>query len=188
MAEASLASLKAMREVVVEWKAFELRPSGKFPGPPEMETRYRAMIKERHPQTIAYARQNFGIEMGDPPYGVNSRPAMEGAFYARAKGQEDEYHRLCLEAHWQKGQRLDDMEVLVAIAVASGLDGGEFRQSIESHQYAAEFEQDIMFGREIGLDGVPAFIFGNRYLVSGARPPDVRAEVVDRCIEEGLVE
>jgi predicted DsbA family dithiol-disulfide isomerase len=188
MAEASLASLKAMRDVTVEWKAFELRPNGKFPGTPEVEARYRAAIKERHAQMTDYARQNFGLEMGESPMGVNSRPAMLGAYYARAKGQEDEYHRLCLIAHWQENKRVDDMDILVSIAVAAGLDGDEFRQAVESHQYQAEFDEDLNFGREVGIEGVPAFIFGNHYLVSGARPPDVLVEVVDKCIEEGLVE
>lgn len=188
MAEASLASLKAMREVTVEWKAFELRPNGKFPGSPEVEARYRAAIKERQGQMRAYARENFGLDMGEAPQGVNSRPAMLGAYYARAKGKEDDYHRLCLEAHWQENKRVDDMDTLVAIAKAAGLDGDEFRQVVESQQYWADFEADLTFGREVGIDGVPAFVFGNRYLVSGARPPEVLVQVVDKCIEEGLVE
>jgi len=36
------------------------------------------------------------------------------------------------------------------------------------------------------LSGVPAFIFGMRYLVSGAQTPEVLAEVVDKCVAEGL--
>lgn len=188
MAEAGLASLKQTREVIVEWKAFELRPGGKFPGSAEQESRYRAMIKERHGQMTAFAREHFGLEMGESPFGVNSRPAMEGAFYARAKGKEDEYHRLCLEAHWQQSKRLDDLDTLVAIAIEAGLDGADFRQSIETHQYESDLELDLALGREIGISGVPAFVFGNRYLVSGARPVEVLEQVVDRCIEEGLTE
>jgi predicted DsbA family dithiol-disulfide isomerase len=188
MAEAGLASLKQTRDVVVEWKAFELRPEGKFPGTPEQEEYYRTRIKAGHSRMTTFAREHFGLEMGEAPYGVNSRPAMEGAFYARSQGKEDEYHRLCLEAHWQQNKRLDDMDTLAAIAVEAGLDGADFRQAIERHEYLAELEKDLTFGREVGIDGVPAFIFGNRYLVSGARPAEVLEQVVDRCIEEGLVE
>ena len=188
MAEAGLVSLKQTRAVIVEWRAFELRPNGKFPGTPEQEARHRAMVKQNHGRMTAYAREYFGLEMGEPPFGVNSRPAMEGAFYARAQGKEAEYHRLCLEAHWQQNKRLDDMDTLVEIARAAGLDGDEFRQIVEGHKYRVEFEMDLMLGREIGIDGVPAFVFGNRYLVSGARPPQVLEQVVDKCIEEGLVE
>lgn len=183
-----MASLKAMREVTVEWKAYELRPNGKFPGTPEVEARYRAAIKERHAQMTAYARENFGLDMGEAPQGVNSRPAMLGAYYARAQGKEDEYHRLCLEAHWQENKRVDDIDTLIAIAKASGLDGDEFRKAVETQQYWSDFEADILFGREVGIEGVPAFVFGNRYLVSGARPAEVLVQVVDRCIEEGLTE
>ena len=188
MAEAGLVSLRKTRDVVVEWKAFELRPGGKFPGTPEQEAQYRKFVREKHGQMTAYAREHFGLEMGEPPFGVDSRPAMEGAFYARAQGKEEEYHRACLEAHWQKNQRLDDMDTLVEIAKPVGLDSDEFRQAIEGRKYRVEFEMDLMLGREIGIDGVPAFVFGNRYLVSGARPVEVLEQVVDKCIEEGLVE
>ncbi len=189
MAEASLASLKQSRDIIVEWKAYELRPEGKFQGPPELEARYHQRILESHGQMVAYAKQHFGLEMmAEPRIGVNSRPAMEGAFYAREKGKEDAYHHLCLEAHWQKDKRLDDMDTLVSIAEAAGLNGAEFRQVVETHKYRVEFEMDLMLGREYGIQGVPAFVFGNRYLVSGARPVSALEYVVDKCIEEGLVE
>lgn len=187
MAGAGLASLRNTRDVVVEWKAFELRPGGKFPGAPEQEAKHRQFVRENHGRMTAYAREHFGLEVGEPPFGVNSRPAMEGAFYARAQGKEEEYHRACLEAHWQKNQRLDDMETLVGIAKSAGLNGDEFRQAVEGRRYRVEFEMDLMLGREIGIEGVPAFVFGGRYLVPGARPVQVLEQVVDRCVEEGLV-
>ena len=188
MAESGLDSLTKTREVVVEWKAFELRPGGKFPGAPEQEARYRAMVRERHGQMTAYARQHFGLEMGEPPLGVNSRPALEGERYAREHGKGAEYHHACFAAHWQEARRLDDMDALTDIARSLELDGDEFREAVTSGKYRDEVEMDLMLAREIGIDGVPAFIFGNRYLVSGARPAEFLEQVVDKCIEEGLVE
>jgi predicted DsbA family dithiol-disulfide isomerase len=188
MAESGLDSLTKTRDVAVEWKAFELRPGGKFPGTPEQEAQYREFIHAKHAQMWAYAREHFGLEMKEGPWGVNSRPALEGERYAREHGKGAEYHHACFAAHWQEGRRLDDMDTLTDIARSLDLNGDEFREAVTGRKYRAEVEMDLMLAREIGIDGVPAFIFGNRYLVSGARPAGFLEQVVDKCVEEGLVE
>jgi predicted DsbA family dithiol-disulfide isomerase len=168
--------------VSVEWHAFELRPGGKFPGTPEQEAQYRASIGERHKQMQAYALEHFGLEMGVGAWGVNSRPALEGMFFARAHGLEEPYHRACFAAHWQEGKRLDDLDTLVTIAEGVGLDGPAFREAVTSGKHKVEAEMDLMLAREYGISGVPAFIFADRYLVSGAQPARVLELVVDRCV------
>jgi len=187
MAESSLDSLMKRRDVVVEWRAFELRPGGVFPGTPEQEARYRELIREKHETMWAYAREVFGLEMKEGPWGVNSRPALEGERYAREHGKGADYHHACFAAHWQEGRRLDDMEVLADIANGLGLDAAEFREVVTAGKYRILVEADLKLAWEYGIQGVPAFIFGNRYLVSGARPVEVLEEVIDRCVVEGLV-
>jgi predicted DsbA family dithiol-disulfide isomerase len=172
----------------VEWHAFELRPGGKFPGTLEQEARYRERIHEHHEHLRSYGREHFGMEIGEGPWMVNSRPALEGMFFARANGKEEAYHRACFTAHWQEGRRLDDMNTLVEIAQAVGLDGAAFRQAVTGGEHRFDFEMDLMLAREYGIDGIPAFIFGDRYLVSGAQPVPVLEQAVDRCLEEGLEE
>ena len=188
MAESGLDSLRKTRDVVVEWKAFELRPGGKFPGAPEQEAHYRARIREKHGQMQATARERFNLEMNEGPFGVDSRPALEGARYAREHGKESEYSHACFAAHWHQTKRLDDMSVLVEIARAAGLDADGFREAVESREYREDVETDLALAREYGVDGIPAFIFADRYLVSGAQPAQVLEQVVDQCVAEGLVE
>lgn len=175
--------------MIVEWRAFELRPGGKFPGTPEEEARYREKVRRADAPVIDYAHDNFGVEMSmDAPWGVNSRMAHEGSWFARAHDKLDEYNRACFSAQWQKGQRLDDIETLAGIATSVGLYSDGFREAVVGRKYRVEVEMDLMLAREIGINGVPAFIFGDRYLVSGARPTSVLEQVVDKCIDEGLIE
>jgi predicted DsbA family dithiol-disulfide isomerase len=185
LAESGLDSLRKTRDVRVEWHAFELRPGGKFPGTPEQAAQYRERIHERHEQMRTYARQNFGLEMGEGAFGVNSRPALEGMFFARAHGLEDPYHRACFAAHWQQGQRLDDLDTLTEIAQAVGLDAAAFREAVETGAHNEDAEMDLLLARQYGIDAIPAFIFADHYLVSGAQPAAVLEQVVDRCLEEG---
>jgi predicted DsbA family dithiol-disulfide isomerase len=45
-------------------------------------------------------------------------------------------------------------------------------------------QQDIDLARQYGLNGVPALVFDNRYLVSGAQPADMLRRVVDQIAAE----
>lgn len=186
MAESGLDSLRKTRDVVTEWKAFELRPGGKFPGPPEQEAAYRKQVFERHKTMATMARERFGLEMREGPWGVDSRPALEGARCAREQGKEAEYNRACFTAHWQQDRRLDDLDTLVEIAASVGLDEKEFREAVVTRKYRLGVEMDLMLAREYGIQAIPAFIFGDRYLISGAQPVEVLEQVVDRCVAEGL--
>ncbi len=47
---------------------------------------------------------------------------------------------------------------------------------------------NLALAREYGVDGIPAFIFADRYLVPGAQPVQVLEQAVDQCVAEGLVE
>ncbi len=187
MAESSLDSLRQRRAVRVVWKAFELRPGGVFPGTPEEEARYRAYIEEKHEPMWALARERFGLEMVEGPWAVNSRPALEGAYFARAHGLEEAYHQACYRAHWQQAVRLDDPDILSDIAQSVGLDPEAFRRSQAEREHREQVDADLALARAFGIQAIPAFVFGERYLVSGAQTPDVLEEVVDRCIAEGLV-
>ncbi len=181
-----MASLRNRRDVAVEWKAFELRPGGKFPGTPEEEQRYRQYILEKHVPMWEIARERFGLEMREGPWAVNTRPALEGAYFARENDLEEAYHRACFAAHWQDGHRLDDLHVLVDLAVSIGLDGEAFREAIANQTYRANADADLWLARQLGIHAIPAFVFGGRYLISGAQTVEVLEQAVDRCVQEGL--
>jgi predicted DsbA family dithiol-disulfide isomerase len=190
MAESSLDSLRQMRVVAVEWRAYELRPAGTPPLPPDTEAVYRRRIAEGWPRVQQMARERFGLELKrqEEPASRPTRLAHIGAKVAHAQGQGGAYHRAVFRAHWQELRDISEGEVLAAIAGEVGLDPAAFRGALEQAEYVTAVETDEYWAYQQELRGVPAFIFGMRYLVSGAQPPEVLAEVVDKCIAEGLTE
>ena len=50
--------------------------------------------------------------------------------------------------------------------------------------YDAEVSADIDLAREYRLDGVPALVFADRYLVVGAQPYEVLKQIVEKVQEE----
>ena len=73
-----------------------------------------------------------------------------------------------------EGRDIGDRAVLAEVGAAAGLEGvAEF---LESDRGAQEVRDDEQRGRELGVDAVPTFIIGGKYLVSGAQRPEVFLE------------
>ncbi len=186
MAVSGLDTLSKSRDITTEFRAFELRPPGSPPIPPQ----YRARIDAGWPRVEAIARERFGLEMKQPSLTESggTRLAHAGAKFAEAQGLADPYHRAVFSAYWQAGRDITQIETLVEIATSIGLDPDAFRAALTDPTYLDQVLADESFAARSGLSGVPAFIFGGRYLVSGAQPPYVLQQVADRCIAEGLIE
>ncbi len=187
MAESSLDSLRQTRAVAVEWRAYELHPDNYPPLPPEVEATYRQRIAAGWPRVQQIARERFGLELKrmDEPQTRSTRRAHVGAKYASEQGRGEDYHRALFRAHWQELRDISSVDTLVAIATSLGLDEAGFRAALDDERYITAVDTDEYWAWQQQLGGVPAFIFGERYLVSGAQTPDVLEGVVDRCVREG---
>jgi predicted DsbA family dithiol-disulfide isomerase len=59
----------------------------------------------------------------------------------------------------------------------------EVARLLEGDDDVALVEREDQLAREIGVTGVPAFIFGGRVAVSGAREPEMLAEAIDKALD-----
>ena len=165
----------------VVWHSYELRPSGSPPIPPE----YLARIKATEPRLNKMAREQYNLELNRGPMGIHSRAALIGAKVAEAQGKGPEYHDAVFRAYWQRANNIGDVEVLAEIAQAIGLEQDAFLAALKDDQYEAQVDADVEQAYYYGLTGVPALIFGQRYLVSGAQPYEVLRQVVEKVEAEG---
>ena len=51
-------------------------------------------------------------------------------------------------------------------------------------EYARDVDADEAMARSLGVTGVPFFVFDRRYAVSGAQPPEVLAQALERAWAE----
>jgi predicted DsbA family dithiol-disulfide isomerase len=70
--------------------------------------------------------------------------------------------------------------VLLQAAADIGLDAGDIREALASDKDVAEVEQEAQLAKEAGIQGVPTFIFGGKFAVSGAQEPEYLAEAMER--------
>ena len=185
MAESSLGSLSQRRDIEATFRAYELRPQNSEPPPPEVEEHYRQRVDAGWPRVQQTALERFGLELTRRNGPHPTRLAHIGAKYAMAHGQGSAYHHAVFRAHWQELRDISSADTLAEIAEALGLDGAAFRAALADPAYEVEVQADEYWAYQQDLRGVPAFIFGERYLVQGAQPVEVLEQVVDKCIEEG---
>ncbi len=130
------------------------------------------------------AREQYGLEINAGPFGIDSRPALVADKYAESQGKGEAFHKAVMEAYWQQARSIDDKHVLEEIAENVGLNTENFEANLADPAYDAEVSADIDLAREYRLDGVPALVFANKYLVMGAQPYDTLKQVVEKIQEE----
>ena len=174
--------LKQAHDVEVVWRSYELRPKGSPPIPPE----YLARIKAGQPRLRQIAHDQYGLELNQGPMGISSRSALIGAKYAETQDKSAAYHDAMFRAYWQRANNIGDVDVLAEIAQSIGLERAAFLTALNDESYEDQVEADVEQAYQYGLTGVPALIFNNRYLVSGAQPYEVLQQVVEKVQVEGL--
>jgi len=81
--------------------------------------------------------------------------------------------RALLQAYHGEGRNVSDLDTLVAIVEATGLDAAEARQVLDTGRFAAEVRERERFYQQQGIRAVPAVIFNDRHLIQGGQPADV---------------
>ena len=166
----------------VTWLPFELHPEAPPEGIPR-EVYFgpgRSDQMRRHLESIA---SEVGLKMEQRDVIINSRRALGAAEFAREHGKFDEMHHALFKAHWERTGKLEDVDDLVRIGAGVGLDAAELRKAIEKDSYAPVVDDNRHEAESVGINAIPAHIFGRRYLVLGAQPYEAFQNVLARLRE-----
>ncbi|MEA2643751.1 MAG: hypothetical protein QOG08_777 [Chloroflexota bacterium] len=125
-----------------------------------------------------------GLVMKQRDVLINSRKALGAAEFAREHGKYNEMHHALFKAHWELTGKLEDVDDLVRIGAEVGLDPVELRKVIDEGRYEQVLDENRRLAESVGINAIPAHIFGRRYLVLGAQPYEAFTEVLDRLRQE----
>jgi predicted DsbA family dithiol-disulfide isomerase len=168
--------------VHVTWLPYELHPEAPPEGIPR-ELYFGGARSERIRSHLEAVAESVGLTMKQRDVIINSRRALGAAEFAREHDRFDAMHRALLKAHWEGTGRLENLDDLVRIGSEVGLDPEGLRQAIGENRYDDVIDQNRRAATSVGIDAIPAHIFGRRYLVMGAQPYEVLKEVVEKVIE-----
>jgi predicted DsbA family dithiol-disulfide isomerase len=100
--------------------------------------------------------------------------------WAEGIGKAAEMKQRLMDLYFTQGADLTDRETLVKAAADVGLDADTVRSQLDSDQDVALIEQEAQSAKEAGIEGVPCFIFGGKFAVSGAQAPEDLAAAIER--------
>jgi predicted DsbA family dithiol-disulfide isomerase len=103
--------------------------------------------------------------------------------WAEGIGKAAEMKQKLMDLYFTQGADLTDRDTLVKAAADVGLDADTVRAALASDRDGAEVEQEAQSAKAAGIEGVPCFIFGGKFAVSGAQSPEYFADAIDRVAQ-----
>jgi predicted DsbA family dithiol-disulfide isomerase len=185
--EAALGQLAAREPALrpfVSWHPFQLNPDlpregidrrayveSKFGGPERAQQVYERIRAVGAEVGIPFA---FGAIARQP----NTRDAHRLISWAQAQGDADALVEQLFRAYFLDGRFVGDHAVLATIAGEAGFDADAARAYLTSEQGDEAIVAMDRRVRELGVEGVPFFIFEGRVAVSGAQEPPVLLDAI----------
>jgi predicted DsbA family dithiol-disulfide isomerase len=185
---ARVAGLHREVNFLVSWHPFQLNPElptagvdrkryleAKFGGAEKAAEIYERVRAAGHTVGIAF---DFDAILRQP----NTLDAHRLIAWAQRRGAADTLVEKLFRAYFLGGRFIGDRDVLAAIAAEAGFDAEAARSMLESDEGV-----DAVLGmdrrvRELGVSGVPFFIFDSRLAVSGAQEADALVDVIEEAL------
>lgn len=114
----------------------------------------------------------------------STRDAHRLVLAAAEVGMAWEMAESLFRAHFTDSMDLNDRDDLLAAAHRGGLDEGVAAAVLDGDQGLAELREGREQALQLGIQGVPFFVFGNRYAVSGAHPPESMLQAIDATLRD----
>src|SRR4029079_8329788 len=99
-------------------------------------------------------------------------------------GRQDEMKERFLRGYLCEGEAIGEPEVLIRLAAEVGLAEEQVRATLASDAFSREVRAEETQAGELGIQGVPFFVLGGRYGVSGAQPPELLLQALNQVHQE----
>ncbi|HET9956174.1 MAG TPA: DsbA family oxidoreductase [Polyangiaceae bacterium] len=188
--EAALAGFEHQDSVDVVWRSFELDPDA--PAEHDASQSYAERLARKYRRTVGEAETMIarmtevgraeGLELRfDRVKRVNTFEAHRLIHLAHEQGKQDVVKERLLRAYMTEGEVISERDVLVRLAGDCGLESEAVRTALRGEAFAQDVRADEREARELGITGVPFFVFAERYAASGAQPPEVLANALEQA-------
>jgi predicted DsbA family dithiol-disulfide isomerase len=107
--------------------------------------------------------------------------------WSASAGVQDQVVERLFRAYFIEGKDIGDAAVLAAVAADAGMDGELVASLLGSDADLESVEREAGLANEMGITGVPTFIFDSKLMISGARDAELLARVIDKAREVASV-
>ncbi len=161
----------------IHWRAFQLNPDL----PPKGRDRKEYLqekfgvsdnIEQLHRQIEAAGRAaGIDFQFGKISRSPNTFNSHRLILLAQVQQRADAMVETLFRAYFLDGLDIGDAGTLARLAQDAGVTG-ELISWLAGGDERTQVLEDLRTARELAIDGVPFFIFNNRYALSGAQPVD----------------
>ena len=171
----------------IHWHPFELNSNMPVEGQNLREhiiEKYGSTKEEsdasRERMTEAGREVGFEFNFNDNTRMHNTFNLHQLLHFADQQGSMHELKQALFEAHFTNNRNISDINVLADIAAETGLDRSEAQAVLEGQFFAKEVRAAEQHWQQQGIQSVPAIIFNERHLVSGAQGVDNYISILEQ--------
>ena len=181
--------LNPTHNFIIEWHPFQLNPAmpkdgmdrreyleAKFGGQKEAIEVYSNIDKTATETGLSL---NFGGIKRTP----NTIDAHRVIHWAGIEGRQNSIIDRLFKAYFQEGRDISEHSVLTRIASAAGMDQDVVRSLLKSDADKEDIKARDTDARKRGIQGVPAFVVANEYVIQGAQTIDIWDNIIKEIQE-----
>lgn len=184
----AIADLPEDIEVVVENHPFYLDPNTPAEGvvvADMLREKYGKDPREMWERVESEAKKaGIELDLSQQPRMFPTKKVHTITRLAKPLGIQHELANAIANAYFLEHRQVNDDNVLADIAVEYGFDRGDALDSMNDENELAITEQLANDAAAQGIRGVPFFVFGEKYALSGAQPDEVFERALQQTISE----
>lgn len=186
---------KALQErpdiaVDIRWRPYQLDPTIPDEGMARkdyLERKFGASgASNAHykPVTMAGLEEGIAFNFDKIEKSPNTIDSHRLIRWAASEDCQDEMVEHLFKLYFEQGADIGDKQVLLKAAEHVGMDVELVDRLLVSDADCDLIEQEVAQAREIGVQGVPTYIFNNKYVLTGAQEPHVLATAIEQIVQE----
>lgn len=189
--EKALSGFSKKELLDIEWKSYQLAPdmttdTGKSLAQSLADAKGISLNDASQMfKSVSERAASVGLKFNmDKAVPANTHNAHTLIQFAKKAGKQSEAEELLFRAHFTEGKNVDDIPTLLALGEALGFDRHSLEDAISNRLYDTAIDNDIDEAFQLGVRGVPFFVFERKYAVSGAQPSEVFRNTLEKISDE----
>jgi predicted DsbA family dithiol-disulfide isomerase len=181
-----------VKNTEIIYRAYQLDPSVPKQGldfQTYMENRFGAGFVSKFHQVEQVAQmEGLDFDFASLPKAINTFTLHRILTIALQDGIQKEVKEAFMKAYFIDKQDLTQENILIELLGKYGWSAEKTLRVINSDVATDEVKEEMNYYRQLGVTGVPFFIFNQKYAVSGAQPTAVFMEILEKVSKEMEVE
>lgn len=180
-------------QIEIVWHSFQLDPT--IPMESTKQQNVFEYLAERKGINLEHLlKMNEGVQQMAKSAGLefnmdkavvaNSFNAHRVIQMAKTKGMGDEAEESLFRAYFIDGKDFGSRAVLAELGESIGLTDIDILEALTNDDYSYSVNQDIQEAQNLGIRGVPFFIFNRKHAISGAQPVEVFLQTLEKSYAE----